>query len=73
MKLISLSQQTQHLKLVVRAKIPRMVSTDEPTLIVDDYMDSDNTMAEYNSNDMFGDLLWVTYHRYLCYEIYIII
>jgi hypothetical protein len=25
-------------------------STDEPTLNVDDYMDSDNTMVEYNLN-----------------------
>jgi hypothetical protein len=32
-------------------------STDEPTLTVDDYMNSDNTLMEYNSNDMFGDLL----------------
>jgi hypothetical protein len=32
-------------------------SNDEPTLTVDHYMDSDNTMVEYNSNDMFGDLL----------------
>jgi hypothetical protein len=31
-------------------------STDEPTLTVNDYMDSDNTMVEYNSNDMFDDL-----------------
>jgi hypothetical protein len=39
------------------SKDPHNPSTDEPTLIVDDYMDSDNTMVEYNSNDMFGDLL----------------
>jgi hypothetical protein len=32
-------------------------STDEPTLTIDDYMDSDNTIVEYTSNDMFGDLL----------------
>jgi hypothetical protein len=32
-------------------------STNEPTLNADDYMDSDNTIVEYNSNDMFGDLL----------------
>jgi hypothetical protein len=32
-------------------------STDEPMLNVDDYMDSDNTMVEYNLNDMFDDLL----------------
>jgi hypothetical protein len=38
-------------------KDPQNPSTDEPTLTVDDYMDSDNTMVEYASNDMFGDLL----------------
>jgi hypothetical protein len=32
-------------------------STDEPTLTVDNYMDSDNTMMEYALNDMFGELL----------------
>jgi hypothetical protein len=32
-------------------------STDEPTLTVDDYMDLDNTMVEYNLNDMFSDHL----------------
>jgi hypothetical protein len=32
-------------------------STDEPTLNVDDYMDSNNTMVEYNLNEMFSDLL----------------
>jgi hypothetical protein len=32
-------------------------STDKLTLTVDNYMDSDNTMVEYNLNDMFGDLL----------------
>jgi hypothetical protein len=32
-------------------------STGEPALTVDNYMDSDNTMVEYNSNDMFGDLV----------------
>jgi hypothetical protein len=49
------------------SKDPHNLSNDEPTLSVDYYMDLDNIMMEYNSNDMFGDLLWVTYHRYLCY------
>jgi hypothetical protein len=39
------------------SKDPQNPSTDESTLNVDDYMDSDNTMVEYNSNDMFNDLL----------------
>jgi hypothetical protein len=39
------------------SKDPQNPSTNEPTLNVDDYMDSDNTMVEYNSNDMFGNLL----------------
>jgi hypothetical protein len=39
------------------SKDPQNPSDDEPTLNVDNYMDSDNTMVEYNSNDMFGDLL----------------
>jgi hypothetical protein len=39
------------------SKDPQTPGTDEPTLNVDDYMDSDNTMVEYNSNDMFNDLL----------------
>jgi hypothetical protein len=39
------------------SKDPQNPSTDESTLNVDDYMDSDNTMVEYNSNDMFGDFL----------------
>jgi hypothetical protein len=43
------------------------LSTDEPTLTVDYYMDSNNTMMKYILNDMFDDLLSVTYHRYLCY------
>jgi hypothetical protein len=38
-------------------KDPQNPSTNEPTLNVDSYMDSDNTMVEYNSNNMFGDLL----------------
>jgi hypothetical protein len=38
-------------------KDPQNPRTDKPTLNVDDYMESDNTMVEYNSNDMFGDLL----------------
>jgi phosphatidylglycerophosphatase A len=32
------------------SKDPQNPSTDEPTLNVDDYMDSDNTMVEYNLN-----------------------
>jgi hypothetical protein len=39
------------------SKDPQNLSNDELTLIVDDYMDSNNTMVEYNSNDMFGDFL----------------
>jgi hypothetical protein len=39
------------------SKDPQNPSTDEPTLTIDDYMDLDNTMVEYNLNDMFGDLL----------------
>jgi hypothetical protein len=39
------------------SKDPQNLSTNEMTLNVDDYMDLDNTMVEYNSNDMFGDLL----------------
>jgi hypothetical protein len=39
------------------SKDPQNPSTNELTLTVDNYMDSDNTMVEYNSNDMFGDLL----------------
>jgi hypothetical protein len=39
------------------SKDPQNPSTDKPTLIVNDYMDSNNTMVEYASNDMFGDLL----------------
>jgi hypothetical protein len=39
------------------SKEPQNPSTDEPTLTVDNYMDSDNTMVEYASNDMFGELL----------------
>jgi hypothetical protein len=38
-------------------KDPQIPSTDEPILTVDDYMDSDNTIVEYASNDMFGNLL----------------
>jgi hypothetical protein len=38
------------------SKDPQNPSTDESTLTVDDYMDFDNTMVEYASNDMFGDL-----------------
>jgi hypothetical protein len=36
---------------------PQEPSTNKATLTIDDYMDSDNTMVEYASNDMFGDLL----------------
>jgi hypothetical protein len=39
------------------SKDPQNPSTNESTLTVDDYIDSDNTMVEYTSNDMFGDLL----------------
>jgi hypothetical protein len=39
------------------SKDPQNSSNNEPILNVDEYMDSDNTMVEYNSNDMFGDLL----------------
>jgi hypothetical protein len=38
------------------SKDPQNPSTDEPTLTVDDYMDSENTMMEYALNDMFGGL-----------------
>jgi hypothetical protein len=38
-------------------KDPQNLRTDEPTLIVDDYIDSDNTVVEYAMNDMFSDLL----------------
>jgi hypothetical protein len=38
-------------------KDPQNPSTDELALNIDDYMNLDNTMVEYNSNDMFGDLL----------------
>jgi hypothetical protein len=36
---------------------PQNPSTDEPTLTVDDYMDLENTMVQYASKDMFGDLI----------------
>jgi hypothetical protein len=39
------------------SKDPQNPRTNELTLNVDDYMNSDNTMVEYNSNDMFSDLL----------------
>jgi hypothetical protein len=39
------------------SKDPQNASTNEPTFTVDDYMELDNTMVEYSSNDMFGDLL----------------
>jgi hypothetical protein len=39
------------------SKDPQNPSTDEPTLTIDDYIDSNNTMVKYNSNDMFSDLL----------------
>jgi hypothetical protein len=39
------------------SKDPYNPSTNEATLTVDDYMDSDITIVEYASNDMFGDLL----------------
>jgi hypothetical protein len=37
------------------SKDPQNPSTNEPTLTVDDYMDSDNTMVECALNDMFSD------------------
>jgi hypothetical protein len=46
---------SRRLKLVVRARIPRIQALT--TLTVDDYMDSDNTIVEYTLNDMFSDLL----------------
>jgi hypothetical protein len=46
------------------SKDPKNPSTDEATLTVDDYIDLGNTMVEYALNDMFGDLILVTYHRY---------
>jgi hypothetical protein len=39
------------------SKDPHNPSTNEPTLSVDDYIDLDNTIVKYNSNDMFSDLL----------------
>jgi hypothetical protein len=39
------------------SKDPQNPSTDEPTLTIDNYMDSDNTMVKYALSDMFGDLL----------------
>jgi hypothetical protein len=39
------------------SKDPQNLSTDKPTLTIEDYMDSDITMVEYASNDMFNDLL----------------
>jgi hypothetical protein len=39
------------------SKDPQNLSTDEPTLTVDDYMDTDNTMVKYALNNMFDDLL----------------
>jgi hypothetical protein len=39
------------------SKDPQNPSTDEPTFTIDEYIDSNNTIVEYNSNDMFGDLL----------------
>jgi hypothetical protein len=38
-------------------KDPQNQSTNEPILIIDDHMDSDNTIVEYALNDMFGYLL----------------
>jgi hypothetical protein len=38
-------------------KDPQGPSTDEPTLIIDDYMDTGNAMIEYASNDVFDDLI----------------
>jgi hypothetical protein len=39
------------------SKGPQEPSTNEPTLTIDDNMDSDNSMVEFASNDMFGGLL----------------
>jgi hypothetical protein len=39
------------------SKGPQEPITNDPTLTIDDCMDSDNTMVEFASNDMFGDLL----------------
>jgi hypothetical protein len=39
------------------SKDPQNSSTNKPMLNVDDYIDSNNTMVEYNSNDIFGNLL----------------
>jgi hypothetical protein len=39
------------------SKDPQNPSKNEPTLTVDDYIDSDNTMVEYASNNLFCDLL----------------
>jgi hypothetical protein len=39
------------------SKDPQNLCTDKSTLTVDDYMDLDNTMVKYASNNMFGDLL----------------
>jgi hypothetical protein len=39
------------------SKDPQNPSIDELTMNIDYYMDSNNTMVEYNLNDMFGDLL----------------
>jgi hypothetical protein len=39
------------------SKDPQNPSTNKSTLSVDDYMNLDNTMVEYNSNDMLDDLL----------------
>jgi hypothetical protein len=39
------------------SKGPKEPSTNEPTLTTDDYMNTNSTMVEYASYDMFGDLL----------------
>jgi hypothetical protein len=39
------------------SKDPQNPSTDESTMTVDDYMDSDNSMVEYASNNTFSDFL----------------
>ena len=37
-------------------QVPEEPSSDKAPLTVDDYMDAENTMVEYTSDDLFGDL-----------------
>ena len=39
------------------SKGPQEPSTNEPPLTTDDYMDTENTLVEFASNDVFGDLI----------------